>query len=242
MYMSEFCCYVLLNFWRRSPAICPWNPEELGTRDWPSRNWNRRSLWVAAPKSLVYVEYEKLLENYLGAQGTFNPNPNPRPHLRTVTVITSLSLTNLGSPEICIQLYVYPSTYLYMYTHTHTHLYIYTHTHTHTYIYIYKHTHTHIYIYIYIYIYISVSIYLYIYLSIYICVNLPSGSAPQRGFNAAADLGFVGFVGAAAEASCLKVRVEGACFGASPNSAESAASCLRTTWRNGWAHKHTDGL
>ena len=38
----------------------------------PSRNWNRRSLWVAAPKSLVHVEYEKLLENYLGAQGTFN--------------------------------------------------------------------------------------------------------------------------------------------------------------------------
>jgi len=26
---------------------------------------------VAAPKSLVHVEYEKLLENYLGAQGTF---------------------------------------------------------------------------------------------------------------------------------------------------------------------------
>jgi len=56
MYMSEFCCYVLLNFWRRSPAIYPSNPEELGTRDWPSRNWNRRSLWVAAPKSLVHVE------------------------------------------------------------------------------------------------------------------------------------------------------------------------------------------
>jgi len=72
MYMSEFCCYVMLNFWRRSSAIYPWNPEELGTRDWPSRNWNRRSLWVAAPKSLVHVEYEKLLENYLGAQGTFN--------------------------------------------------------------------------------------------------------------------------------------------------------------------------
>jgi len=73
MYMSEFCCYVMLNFWRRSPAIYPWNPEKLGTRDMPSRNWNRRSLWVAAPKSLVHVEYEKLLENYLGAQGTFNP-------------------------------------------------------------------------------------------------------------------------------------------------------------------------
>jgi len=38
----------------------------------PSRNWNRRSLWVAAPQSLVHVEYEKLLENYLGAQGAFN--------------------------------------------------------------------------------------------------------------------------------------------------------------------------
>jgi len=32
--MSELCCYVLLNFWRRSPAIYPWNPEELGTSDW----------------------------------------------------------------------------------------------------------------------------------------------------------------------------------------------------------------
>jgi len=26
--------YVLLSFWRRSPAIYPWNPEELGTSDW----------------------------------------------------------------------------------------------------------------------------------------------------------------------------------------------------------------
>ena len=34
MYMSEFCCYVLLNFWRRPPAINPRNPEELGTSDW----------------------------------------------------------------------------------------------------------------------------------------------------------------------------------------------------------------
>jgi len=71
MYMSEFCCYVMLSFWPRSPAIYPWNPKKLGTRDWPSRNWNRRSLRIAAPKSLVHVEYEKLLENYLGAQGTF---------------------------------------------------------------------------------------------------------------------------------------------------------------------------
>jgi len=62
----------MLNFWRRSPGIHPLHPEKLGTRDWPSQNWNRRSLWVAAPKSLVHVEYEKLLENYLGAQGTFN--------------------------------------------------------------------------------------------------------------------------------------------------------------------------
>jgi len=33
MYMSEFCGKVLLN-WRRSPAIYPWNPKELGTSDW----------------------------------------------------------------------------------------------------------------------------------------------------------------------------------------------------------------
>jgi len=32
MYMSEFFCYVMLNFWRRSPAIDPWNPEDLNTR------------------------------------------------------------------------------------------------------------------------------------------------------------------------------------------------------------------
>jgi len=32
MYMSEFCCYVILNVWRRSPAVYPWNPEKLGTR------------------------------------------------------------------------------------------------------------------------------------------------------------------------------------------------------------------
>ena len=36
MYMSEFCCYVLLNFLRNFTAITsdlPRNPEELGTSD-----------------------------------------------------------------------------------------------------------------------------------------------------------------------------------------------------------------
>ena len=42
-----------------------------------SRNWNRRSLWVTAPKSLVHVEEEKLLENYLGAQSTLRVRSLP---------------------------------------------------------------------------------------------------------------------------------------------------------------------
>jgi len=92
MYMSEFCCYVMLNFWRRSPAIYPWNPDELGTRDWPSRNWNRRSLLVAAPKSLVHVEWEKLLENYLGEQGTFK---------------ICVCISRLGLIQVCIVMYMY---------------------------------------------------------------------------------------------------------------------------------------
>jgi len=95
MCMSEFCCYVMLNFWMRSPAIYPWNTEKLGTRDMPSRNWNRRSLWVAAPKSLVHVEYEKLLENDLGAQGTFNSFvPNPRVHPNNTEYINIEYFTN----------------------------------------------------------------------------------------------------------------------------------------------------
>jgi len=37
---------------------------------------------IAAPKSLLHVEYEKLLENYLGAQGTFNPIHRKRARAR----------------------------------------------------------------------------------------------------------------------------------------------------------------
>jgi len=42
-----------------------------------SRNWNRRSLWVTAPKSLVQFDYENAVWIYLGAQGTFNPSTSP---------------------------------------------------------------------------------------------------------------------------------------------------------------------
>jgi len=35
-----------------------------------SRNWNRRLLWVTAPKSLVQFDYETAASIFLGAQGT----------------------------------------------------------------------------------------------------------------------------------------------------------------------------
>jgi len=106
-----------LNFWRRSPAIYPWNPEEFGTRDWPSRNWNRRSLWVAAPKSLVHVEWEKLLENYIGAQSTFSPKPVLDPHLH-FTAATDELTPEPHNTLLNIYIYIYVYMYICMYIYT----------------------------------------------------------------------------------------------------------------------------
>ena len=159
MYMSEFSCYVMLNFWRRSPAIYLWIPKKLGTCDWPSRNWNRRSLWVAAPKSSVHVEYEKLLENYLCAQGTFNPmlKPDKIPVRR------------------CVILYWHIARWIdrYAYIHEYRHTaYIWMYLSIYLSIYIYISISISISIYKYIYIYISVYIYLYLYLSIYLSIYI----------------------------------------------------------------------
>jgi len=46
-------------------------PEPIRNQWLRSRNWNRRSLWVAAPKPYVQFDYEKAVSIYLGAQGTF---------------------------------------------------------------------------------------------------------------------------------------------------------------------------
>jgi len=51
----------------------PMKPEKNRSKWLRSRNWNRRSLWVAAAKSSVQFEYEKAVSIYLGLQGTFDP-------------------------------------------------------------------------------------------------------------------------------------------------------------------------
>ena len=49
----------------------PMKPETIQNKWLIGRNWNRRSLWVTAPKSLVQFDYNKAESIYLGAQGTF---------------------------------------------------------------------------------------------------------------------------------------------------------------------------
>jgi len=53
----------------------PMKPGTIRNKWLRSWNWNRRSLWVTAPKSLVQFDYETAASIYLGPQSTFNPNP-----------------------------------------------------------------------------------------------------------------------------------------------------------------------
>jgi len=123
-----------------------------------SRNWNRRSLWVAAPKSLVHVEYEKRPENYLSAQSTFKLKKRKDEAggvglvsiYACIHLFLSLSLTlsvcinknlYLAYRGICrfrefVLLLIVKAQELHTYTHIQIYIYI------HLYIYIYRHIHT----------------------------------------------------------------------------------------------------
>jgi len=69
MYMSKVCCYVLLSFWRRSPAIEPCNSEELGPSDWRVETENVVH-YESQHHSNSYTLNKKTSWNYLGARGT----------------------------------------------------------------------------------------------------------------------------------------------------------------------------
>jgi len=49
----------------------PMKPGRTRNKRLTSRNWNRRSLWIAAPKVISTRWIRETSETYLGAQGTF---------------------------------------------------------------------------------------------------------------------------------------------------------------------------
>ena len=78
---ASFVFHVLLNFWRRSPAIHPWTPEQLRRSDgrvetepvvhYESQHQSNKKVQRRREIYFIQLGYEKAIATYLGAQGTF---------------------------------------------------------------------------------------------------------------------------------------------------------------------------
>jgi len=72
MYMSDFLLFRSFELLTAITRDLPMNPGRTRNKRLKSRNSNRRSLRVAAPKSLVQFDCENAASIHSGAQGTFN--------------------------------------------------------------------------------------------------------------------------------------------------------------------------
>jgi len=153
------------------------------------RNWNHRSLWVTAPKSLVQFDYETAASIYLDAQGSLNYSTilaPPRPAgTRPLRLFRGLELSNRGAERRGVQPYIYIYIYVYIYIrYSYIVMHIFIHICIYNFLFLFFEdlkcrieapndevcNPIYIFIYIYIYLYICEYIGLTRYIYIYICI------------------------------------------------------------------------